>query len=96
MISSPAPLSQVFLWSSHAYYSPYFDVPRTWGLSLIADQRAGGGVMLVEGSFTMIGVLVWLLFRLFAESEARQQLIDAGVPPLTAARAARYRRASSP
>lgn len=88
-------LSQAFLWSGHPYYAPYLHVSRTWGLGPLSDQRAGGGVMLVEGSFTMIGVLVWLLFRLFAESEARQQLIDAGVPPLAAARAARYRRAPS-
>ncbi len=89
-------LSQIFLWSGHAYYAPYLHVPRTWGLSPLADQRAGGGVMLVEGSFTMIGVLIWLLFQLFAESEARQQMIEGGTPRLAAARAARYRRAAAP
>jgi cytochrome c oxidase assembly factor CtaG len=88
-------LSQIFLWSDRAYYAPYLHVPRTWGLGPLADQRAGGGVMLVEGSFTMLGVLVWLLFRLFAESEARQQLLDAGAAPLAAARAARYGRSPS-
>lgn len=88
-------LSQVFLWSGHAYYAPYFDVPRTWGLGPPADQRAGGGVMLVEGSFTMLGVAVWLLFRLFAESEARQALLDVGVDPALAARASRYGRAGT-
>ena len=51
------------------------------GLSPLADQRAGGGVMLVEGSLVMIGVAVWLLLRVFRESEARQQLLDAGVAP---------------
>jgi cytochrome c oxidase assembly factor CtaG len=85
-------LSQVFLWSGHAYYAPYLDVPRTWGLGPLADQRAGGGVMLVEGSFTMLGVLVWLLFRLFGESEARQRLLEGGADPAVAARAARYGR----
>lgn len=85
-------LSQVFLWSDHAYYALYLHVPRTWGLSPLADQRAGGGVMLVEGSFTMLGVAVWLLFRLFAESESRQVLLDAGADPVRAARASRYGR----
>ena len=75
-------LSQVFIWSSHSYYLHYS----------LDDQRAGGGVMLVEGSFVMLGVVVWLLLRVFRESEARQQLIDSGVAPEAAARAARYGR----
>jgi putative membrane protein len=63
-------LSQVFLWSGHSFYGRY----------TLADQREGGGVMLVEGSFVMLGVVVWLLLRIFRESEERQQLLDAGVP----------------
>jgi cytochrome c oxidase assembly factor CtaG len=45
-------LSQVFLWSSH----PYYTYPS------LTDQRIGGGIMLVEGSGVMLGVLVWLLW----------------------------------
>jgi putative membrane protein len=75
-------LSQIFIWSGHSYYLRYS----------LSDQRAGGGVMLVEGSFVMVGVVVWLLLRVFSESEARQQLIDSGVAPEAAARAARYGR----
>jgi cytochrome c oxidase assembly factor CtaG len=78
-------LSQVFIWSSHPFYVRY-------GLN---DQRAGGGVMLVESVFTMLPALVWVLLRVLRESEARQTLLDAGVAPRTAARAARYGRASS-
>jgi cytochrome c oxidase assembly factor CtaG len=86
-------LSQVFIWSTHAYYPRYVHAPRTWGLSPLADQRAGGGVMLVEGTLVMLGVAVWLLLRAFRESEARQRLLDAGLEPEAAARAARYGRA---
>jgi putative membrane protein len=54
-------LAQVFLWSGHAYYTGY----------TVGDQRAGGGVMLLEGSFVMLGVVVWLLLVAFREpSEA--------------------------
>jgi putative membrane protein len=60
-------LSQILLWSGHSYYTRY----------TVADQRTGGGVMLVEGSFVMLGLVVWLLLRVFHESEARQQLLDA-------------------
>jgi putative membrane protein len=59
-------LSQIFLWSGHSYYARYS----------LSDQRAGGGVMLVEGSIVMLGVVVWLLFRVFAESEAHQRILD--------------------
>jgi cytochrome c oxidase assembly factor CtaG len=86
-------LSQVFLWSGHAFYARYAHAPRTWGLSPAADQRLGGGVMLVEGGFVMLGLLIWTLLRWLRESEARQRLVDGGVDPATAARAARYGRA---
>ena len=76
-------LSQVFIWSSHPYYIRY-------GLG---DQRGGGGVMLVESAFTMLPALVWVLLRVLRESEARQRLVDAGIAPAAAARAARYGRA---
>ncbi len=76
-------LSQVFIWAGHPFYIRY-------GLG---DQKAGGGVMLVESIFTMLSVLVWVLLQVLRESEARQKLLDAGVAPRTAARAARYGRA---
>jgi putative membrane protein len=60
-------LSQLFLWSGHSYYGSY----------TLADQRTGGGVMLIEGSIVMIGVVVWLLFRVFRESEERQRVLEA-------------------
>src|SRR4051812_4203835 len=74
-------LSQVFIWSSHPYYFRYD----------LADQKAGGGVMLVESMLTMLPALVWVLLRVLRESEARQQLVDAGAPPATPARAAPHR-----
>jgi putative membrane protein len=86
-------LSQVFIWSSHVFYAPYAHAPTLWGLGHLADQKAGGGVMLVESAFTMLPALVWVLLRVLRESEARQQLVDAGVAPAVAARAARYGRA---
>jgi cytochrome c oxidase assembly factor CtaG len=76
-------LSQVFIWSAHPFYIRY-------GL---ADQKAGGGVMLVESALTMLPALVWVLLQVLRESEARQRLLDAGVTPAAAARAARYGRA---
>lgn len=59
-------LSSVFLWSRRPFYSRY----------TVPDQRLGGGVMLLEGSLIMLGVLVWLGVRWFAEAEARQQAFE--------------------
>ncbi|HZS24277.1 MAG TPA: cytochrome c oxidase assembly protein [Gaiellaceae bacterium] len=64
----PLALSQVFIWSSHPFYRGYS----------LSDQRAGGGVMLVEGSVVMICVIVWLLLRILREAEAKQRLLEAG------------------
>jgi cytochrome c oxidase assembly factor CtaG len=86
-------LSQVFIWSSHVYYTPYTHDPALWGLTHLADQKAGGGVMLVESALTMLPALVWVLLQVLRESEARQRLLDGGVPPAAATRAARYGRA---
>jgi putative membrane protein len=64
----PLSLSQVFLWSSHSYYRGYS----------VSDQRDGGGLMLIEGSFVMLGVIVWLLLRILRESESRQRALELG------------------
>jgi putative membrane protein len=69
-------LSSVFLWSRHPFYGPYVRAPRTWGFSALADQRLGGGVMLLEGSLIMLGVLIWLGLRWFEEAEQRQRALD--------------------
>jgi cytochrome c oxidase assembly factor CtaG len=86
-------LSQVFIWSNHVYYAPYTYDATLWGLSHLNDQKAGGGVMLVESMLTMLPALVWVLLQVLKESEARQRLVETGVAPAAASRAARYGRA---
>jgi putative membrane protein len=73
-------LSSFFLWSRHPYYEPYVRAPRMWGFTPVGDQQLGGGVMLLEGSLLMLGVLIWLGLRWFVETEARQRLLEAPVP----------------
>lgn len=55
-------LANVFLWSGSAWYGPYTHAPRTWGLSPLADQRAGGGVMLAE--MMAVGLVAFVLIGL--------------------------------
>jgi cytochrome c oxidase assembly factor CtaG len=60
-------LSQVFIWSTHPYYS----------YGSVDDQRIGGGIMLLEGSAVMLCVLVWLLWQALRSAPE-----DADVVPL--------------
>jgi cytochrome c oxidase assembly factor CtaG len=75
--ASGSALANVFLWSDGPYYPRYVDAPRTWGLSPLGDQRAGGGVMLVEMMLVGGAVFVWLGLRWLAEAERRQRRLDA-------------------
>jgi cytochrome c oxidase assembly factor CtaG len=70
-------LANVFLWSDSAFYPPYVHAARTWGLSPLADQRAGGGAMLLE--MMLVGVVVFVLTGLdwLADAERRQALSEA-------------------
>ena len=69
-------LASVFLWSAEPYYQRYVDAPRTWGLSPLADQRAGGGVMLVEMMLVAAIVFFVLGLRWLGEAERRQTVLD--------------------
>lgn len=72
-----AALANVFLWSDRAYYQPYVDAPRTWGLSPVGDQRAGGGVMLLEMMFVGSFAFVVLGLRWLEDAERRQRQLEA-------------------
>jgi cytochrome c oxidase assembly factor CtaG len=72
-----AALANVFLWSDTAYYHPYVQAPRTWGLSPLDDQRAGGGVMLVEMMLVGAAVFVVLGLRWLEDAERRQRRLEA-------------------
>jgi putative membrane protein len=69
-------LANVFLWSSRAYYEPYLEAPRTWGLSPLGDQRAGGGLMLLEMMF--VGAIVFVVLGLgwLSDAERRQLRLE--------------------
>jgi cytochrome c oxidase assembly factor CtaG len=69
-------LANVFLWSDRAYYPTYAHAPRAWGLSPVADQRLGGGIMLAEMSVVVLSVFVWLGLQWLRESDRRQLRLD--------------------
>ena len=62
-------LSQVFLWSGHAFYARYRDAPRTWGLTPLDDQQLGGLLMWVPGNMYMLGAIA-AVFYVWAKNDA--------------------------
>jgi putative membrane protein len=70
-------LASIFLWSDRAHYARYADAPRTWGLSAVSDQRAGGGIMLVEMMFVGAVTFVVLGLAWLAQAERRQLRLEA-------------------
>ena len=68
-----AALGLVLAWSSTAFYPFYEDAPRIWGLTAVEDQNVAGVIMMVEQSFTLVLVLVWVFVRMLARSEEEQR-----------------------
>lgn len=67
-----AALGLLLTWSGTALYPYYERTPRIWGLSPVDDQNVGGVIMMVEQSFTLVLVLVFLFLRMLARSEAEE------------------------
>ena len=68
-----AALGLYLTWSSTVFYPYYESVPRIWGLSAIADQNAGGAIMMVEQSITFVIALVFLFSKMLTQSEVDEQ-----------------------
>lgn len=69
-------LANLFLWSGRPRYPPYVHAPRTWGLSPLADQRLGGGLMLLEMTVLVGGIFVVLGLRWLHDAERTQLRLD--------------------
>jgi cytochrome c oxidase assembly factor CtaG len=58
-------LSGVFLWWPRVLYPTYAHGGDFAGMSPLTDQRAGGGLMLLEGSIVAVAAAGWLILQLF-------------------------------
>lgn len=84
-----AVLANVFIWSQTLFY-PYYD--QGAAAHALAQQNVAGAVMMVEQMLLTVGLLGWLFFRLAAQDEDRQSLLDLADrrgTPLSPERAAR-------
>jgi putative membrane protein len=66
----------VLLWSGKAFYPGYASGEAAHHISPLTDQGVAGAIMMGEGMFVTLGVMVWLFFRAAREVEQRQRLLD--------------------
>jgi len=69
-------LGNVLMWSGTVLYPRYEPGERYWGISPLADQSTAGVIMMVEGTFLVLGVLAWVFFQVAHEGTEKQRLLD--------------------
>jgi putative membrane protein len=69
-------LGNVLMWSGSILYPIYAEGERYWGISALADQSTAGTIMMVEGTFLVLGVLAWVFFEVAREGTEKQRLLD--------------------
>jgi cytochrome c oxidase assembly factor CtaG len=69
-------LGNVLMWSGSVLYPIYAPGEREWGISALADQSTAGTIMMVEGTFLVLGVLAWVFFEVAREGTEKQDLLD--------------------
>jgi putative membrane protein len=69
-------LGNVLMWSGSVLYPIYEPGELFWGISPLADQSTAGTIMMVEGTFLLLGVLAWVFFEVAREGIEKQRLLD--------------------
>jgi cytochrome c oxidase assembly factor CtaG len=69
-------LGNVLMWSGSVLYPIYGPGERHWGISPLADQSTAGVLMMIEGTFLVLGVLAWVFLEVAREGTERQRLLD--------------------
>ncbi len=82
-------LANILFWSREALYPAYVDAPRTLGLSAVSDMNYGGALMMTNGTLLGLVVIAFLFYRISAETELQQRLVEAGIPEERSRRAVR-------
>jgi cytochrome c oxidase assembly factor CtaG len=69
-------LGNILMWSGTVLYPIYGPGERYWHITPLADQSTAGAIMMVEGTFLILGVLAWTFFELAREGDEKQRLIE--------------------
>jgi len=71
-----AVLGNILMWSSFTLYENYAAGQAKWGLTAVQDQSIAGVIMMVEGTFLILGVLAWTFFESARHGMRKQELLD--------------------
>lgn len=69
-------LGNILMWSGTVFYSQYARGEAHWNISPLADQSTAGVIMMIEGTFVILGTFAWLFFRSAEEGSERQRLVE--------------------
>ena len=69
-------LGNVLMWSGTVLYPIYAPGERYWNISAQADQSTAGALMMVEGTFLILGVLAWVFLDVARQGVEKQRLLD--------------------
>ena len=69
-------LGNILMWTQFPIYDNYAEGQVKWGLTAVADQSIAGVIMMVEGTFLIMGVLAWTYFESAGRSIRKQELLD--------------------
>jgi len=69
-------LGNILMWTNFTLYENYNEGHLKWGISAIQDQSTAGVIMMVEGTFLILGVLAYTFFESAKQSMKKQELMD--------------------
>lgn len=69
-------LGNLLMWSGTVLYPIYASGERFWGIAPLADQSIAGVLLMVEGTFVLLGALTWSFFEAAREGSEKQRLLD--------------------
>lgn len=69
-------LGNILMWTQFTLYNNYDAGHLKWGISAVQDQSTAGVIMMVEGTFLILGVLAYTFFEAAKQSTQKQELMD--------------------
>lgn len=69
-------LGNILMWTNFTLYNNYDAGHLKWGISAVQDQSTAGVIMMVEGTFLILGVLAYTFFESAKQSMQKQELLD--------------------
>lgn len=69
-------LGNILMWTQVTLYQNYNEGHVKFGITAIQDQSTAGVIMMVEGTFLILGILAWTFFEAAKRSMQKQELMD--------------------